>query len=287
MQSAAVVALSVVLAAGTAAGVQYATKPDAPSQMVDDIRVDALKSEVATLQEEVERLRASAQTGSTENRQEVETVSDARIAAAVAKYLAAHPVEASSSTKKPGPKNLGQTFLQLRGDLTEKEYMDLWDELRASGQVEAMVEMFEKHATNNPQDPEAQTQLGIAYLMQLQGMTPGIETGKIAMKADKVFDKALKLNPTHWEARFVKAQALSFWPPMFGKQAEAISQLETLRKQQETGGSATGPRQAQTYVVLGNLYSQQGKQDKALEAWRKGSELFPQNEDLKKKAGGQ
>ena len=111
-----------------------------------------------------------------------------------------------------------------------------------------------------------------------------METGKIAMNADKSLDKALALDPDHWDARFVKAQALSFWPPMFGKQADAIEHLEILRGKQE-GKATQDPKFAQTYLMLGNLYSQQGKKEKAMAAWRKGATLFPDNGQLRAKAG--
>ena len=61
-----------------------------------------------------------------------------------------------------------------------------------------------------------------------------------------------------------------------------LSLTGTLRGQQETR-STQESRFAQTYLVLGNLYSQQGKKDKALEAWRKGASLFPNSTELRSK----
>ena len=72
---------------------------------------------------------------------------------------------------------------------------------------------------------------------------------------------------------------------MFGKQAEAIQHLETLRKQQEVR-SSQDKKYAQTYMMLGNLYSQQGKKEKATEAWTKGATLFPNNAGLREKVSG-
>jgi hypothetical protein len=241
-----------------------------------------LQARIAEMEQEIERLRedASRRIPETE-RQAVDPVTDAQIEAAVAKWMASHPGTATAKNAK-APRNLGQVFLHLKGDLTPQEHADVWKQLREEGQLNEMVAMFEKNAASNPNDPESQVQLGVAYLMQLQGMTPGMETGKIALNADKTFDKALKLNPEHWNARFVKAQALSFWPPMFGKQAEAIQNLETLRSQQE-GKAVQDVKYAQTYTVLGNLYSQQGKKDQAMATWRKGAALFPDNTTLRDK----
>ena len=69
---------------------------------------------------------------------------------------------------------------------------------------------------------------------------------------------------------------------MFCKQAEAIQHLETLRGQQE-GNATKDAKYARTYTMLGNLYSQQGKKDKAMEAWRQGAALFPDDATLRNK----
>ena len=79
--------------------------------------------------------------------------------------------------------------------------------------------------------PEAQLALGQAYLGMTQQLE-GMEAGKYATLADKALDQALELEPEHWEARFTKAVALSFWPPILGKQPLAIRQFETLMEQQ-------------------------------------------------------
>jgi tetratricopeptide (TPR) repeat protein len=70
---------------------------------------------------------------------------------------------------------------------------------------------------------------------------------------------------------------------MFGKQAEAINNFETLVAQQESLPSK--PEFAQTYLWLGNLYLQQGKNDQAKEAYAKGLAKFPGDEDLLKQLG--
>ena len=81
-------------------------------------------------------------------------------------------------------------------------------------------------------------------------------------------------------ARFTKAMSLSFWPPVFGKQGEAIQHFEILANQQEEGPPSG--HFAQTYLLLGNMYAEQGKSEKALEAWERGLGYFPSNESLNK-----
>jgi tetratricopeptide (TPR) repeat protein len=77
--------------------------------------------------------------------------------------------------------------------------------------------------------------------------------------------------------------SLSFWPPIMGKQPEAIQQFEMALAQQEARPSR--PEYAQTYLFLGNLYRQQGNAARAKEIWKKGSELFPENDELTRKLG--
>ena len=74
---------------------------------------------------------------------------------------------------------------------------------------------------------------------------------------------------------------LSFWPPIFGKGAEAISQFETLLGQQKS--QSPQPQFAETYLWLGNLYAQSGKMDLAQQTWSDGLLLFPDDEDLQGK----
>lgn len=155
---------------------------------------------------------------------------------------------------------------------------------RARGVPSAeLVAAFERFAAEHPNDPQAQTALGNAYIQRLQEAKNGMEMGEWAMKADGAYDKALGLDGTNWEARFSKAVSLSFWPPLFGKQGEAIEQFELLREQQGKGPAQK--HHAETYVFLGNLYLQQGDADKAKAIWGEGYALFPDHAELGKKTG--
>jgi len=106
----------------------------------------------------------------------------------------------------------------------------------------------------------------------------GPEAGIWATKADKAFDAALAVDDHCWDARFSKAVSLSFWPPVFGKQGEAIKNFEVLTEQQASQPS--DPKFAQTWLLLGNMYQQTGRMDQALATWQKGLALFPGNEAL-------
>ena len=166
----------------------------------------------------------------------------------------------------------------LAEDMTEERFQELWKEIVENGDVDAVLAMFEAHAEANPNDADAQVDLGRAYLQKLFTVGDGPQKGTYAIKADQSFDKALAIDEKNWGARFAKAISLSFWPPVFGKTGEAIKHFEILVQQQQ--GGATSPEFAQTHLLLGNLYLQQGAKDKAIAAWQQGLSLFPDNAQI-------
>ncbi len=70
-----------------------------------------------------------------------------------------------------------------------------------------------------------------------------------------------------------------------GRGAEAVKHFETLIDQQNASGTRQ-PHHAMPYVFLGNMYGQQGEQQKALELWEAGYALFPNTDELAKRARG-
>jgi tetratricopeptide (TPR) repeat protein len=165
--------------------------------------------------------------------------------------------------------------------LSNADRDELWKKIREAKLTEAVIAEYEKRAKANPNDPDAQAELADAYIRKTQEVGQGAEAGKWATKADKAYDAALALDPDHWDARFGKAISLSFWPPIFGKQPQAIKEFETLLASQSKRPAQ--PSHAQTYLMLGNLYAQSGKADKALEIWQQGLAAFPDNAALKDK----
>jgi tetratricopeptide (TPR) repeat protein len=155
----------------------------------------------------------------------------------------------------------------------------LWQEALDSGQLEQLITALEERAAADPRNTALQFELGYAYLQPIMsGQAPGPQAAGWAMKADAAFDNTLKLDATHWDARFNKAVSYTFWPPIMGKQQAAISNFETLVTQQ--AGMSPRPEFANTYLFLGNLYEQTGQADKAREIWSKGLGLFPGNGEL-------
>jgi tetratricopeptide (TPR) repeat protein len=168
----------------------------------------------------------------------------------------------------------------------DSERQALWTSLGKDGLLDETLRAFEARVEAEPRNPDRHAELGAAYVQKI--LTVGdLEKGSWAMKADRAFDRALELDPSHWEARFTKAASLAYWPPIFGKSAEAARHFETLIAQQESRPAE--PRFATTYLFLGNLYHNQGSAARARETWARGVQLFPADAELKKQltaAGG-
>jgi tetratricopeptide (TPR) repeat protein len=282
--------LTIVLAALAGAGGSLLLRPDAAAHATGDpaglsqlaASVDQLAARQGDLQAALDAL--SLRVGTQSDRS---AVSVADVEAAVARLLderqlAAAPAEAPAAPVEAFDAAAALARLsdpELDGDEREA----IWEELRQAGQLDAVIALLEARAAANPQDADAQVALGEGYLQKIFEVGDGPAAGLWATKADKSFDAALALDAQHWDARFAKAISLSFWPPVFGKQAEAINHFKTLVAQQEAGPSKPG--HAQTYLWLGNLYMQQGKGDLAKQAYQDGLDHFPGDAELLKQLG--
>jgi tetratricopeptide (TPR) repeat protein len=298
MKPIALIASCVVLSAGAAALTVRLLEPTRaadqapPTEQLRE-RIQAQENELAALKKEV----AEAKTKQTAvAAAPAERLSSSEIDAAVARWMEKHPAEASAAGAPTGAaltadKNAKKTdkaaqLAAFMAALKDKQKPrtdrhDIWKQIVDAGLIDDAVAAVEQMAKENPASADAQADLAHAYFEKLQTVNDGPEKGKWAIMADNTLDKALELDPNHWDARFTKAVGLSFWPPIFGKQGEAINQFEILEKQQEASG-ATNPDFSQTYVFLGNLYQQQGKADMAVQTWQKGASLFPDDGQLKK-----
>lgn len=175
---------------------------------------------------------------------------------------------------------LGELIDLIRDDsLSGADRERAWRRLAEAGRLDEVVAELERLVEQEPQDPDLRVTLGNAYLQQLFQGSSGPRAGELAGAADAAFDAALRLDETHWEARFTKAVSLSNWPAFLGKQGEAIEEFERLVTQQEQQTAQSGHEQ--TYLFLGNMYLETGETDKALSTWRNGLERFPASEALR------
>ncbi|MEM9382762.1 MAG: tetratricopeptide repeat protein [Planctomycetota bacterium] len=240
----------------------------------------ALEAGLRELRAEVAELEARVATAATAPRTSLQLDEDA-IARAVAAYMESRgdvALAEPSSLDGTGELATAEDAFALLADAGSVRSTELWKEIVEKGLDDEVIALFEAAAEADPNDPEAQLALGTAYLGLTQEAGASPLAGKYATLADQALDRALEADPQHWDARFTKATALSFWPPVFGKQAAAIQQFETLVSQQ--AGMAPTARHADTHLLLGNMYQQTGQMEKAVKAWQQGLQLFPGNSDL-------
>lgn len=291
-----VVVLLLALFAGGGAGLGIsllgATRREPQAAPADPAlgRLELALADVRRRQEELARAldAQSTQPGPLESTR----VSSADIEAAVERYLAARPElkrsagEASESAATGMASQDKQALLEEAiaalsvDDMSFEDYTKLWTKYAKQGLVDDLVAYYEGMAAQHPNDPDWQVAAGGAYLQKLFTVGTGPAAGEWAMKADKAFDKALELDENHWDARFAKASSLSHWPAVFGKQPEAIKHFETLIAQQAQGPQK--PIYVQSYLLLGNLYQQNGQLQKAMATWNAGLAMFPGNGELAK-----
>jgi tetratricopeptide (TPR) repeat protein len=236
----------------------------------------------AALAKSVEDLRAGLALRSSQDSRVPMGDIEGAVNRALAQQREATPASEAAAKEKPAAAkafDLHAAVQELQAPgLTREEKMAKWKAIADAGALDDAVAMFEQYAREHPGSAAAQVELGGAYLQKVFKAGNGPEAGVWATKADQAFDAGLAVDDHNWDARFSKAVSLSFWPPVFGKQTEAINHFEILAAQQAQQTSE--PKFAQTWLLLGNMYQQLGKADQALATWQKGLALFPGNESL-------
>ncbi|MEX1025241.1 MAG: hypothetical protein WD226_09205 [Planctomycetota bacterium] len=266
---------------GASAAPRGGTLEDRVSQLA--AQLDELRAELNAIQGERQGARSSLASAT----QRIPALSDEALDAAVARWMAAHPPEAARlSASQRDARDLGSLSLQELIELVTDESIssdqmhELWSRLSKAGRSEEIIAELERLAENSPHDPDAQLALGTAYLYRIFDVGQGPLAGEYATKADAAFARAIELDDTHYEARMMKAVSLSNWPAFLGKTPQAISEFETLIDMQSS--LAEEERTPDPYLMLGNLYSQTGERERAIEIWRNGLALFPDHAGLRR-----
>lgn len=251
---------------------------DAPPAAAASTNDDAaLRAAIAALQQRVAVLE------STSPRQEV--FDQQRIEEMIAKALldagearspaAARELAKGSPAATAAAARLVQELAQTpAGPLRD----ELWQKLHELGGIDAAVAHFERMAAAQPGSADAQTELGAAYIEKMLRTPDEQQRIELGKKVDAQFDRALELQPDHWEARFRKAIGLTYGPTLSGRQGEAIAHFEKLVAQQVNLPS--DPRFAQTYLYLGRLHAQRGDAARARQIWQEGLARHPKDAEL-------
>ena len=194
----------------------------------------------------------------------------------------------TTATQADSASPVHKLVLTLLNAKSAAEKQAAFDELRKNGELDAAIADLKQQAAENPNNPEIPTTIGEAELNEVRSLAEnGGQTinrdqmGILAMQADQEFDAALQIDPKNWEAQFVKASMMYYWPANPQTDNQVVQNLTSLIDQQETMPS--NPNFAQTYVTLGNEYQKIGEPDKAIATWQLGAQEYPADSTLQKK----
>ncbi len=162
---------------------------------------------------------------------------------------------------------------------THEQRQAAWKQIMANGQLNDAIAQLQQLSAANPQSADYAGTLGEAYLKKCSLTDDVRQQAILAMNADQLFDTALNLNPSDWEARFTKAVAMSHWPASLNKGQDVVDNFLTLIQQQDSQPAQT--QFALPYLKLGDYYQKAGDNSSAVHAWQQGATLFPANDDLK------
>src|SRR5258708_2221919 len=184
-------------------------------------------------------------------------------ASAPAPAAVATPVVAETNSAAP-TNTINKTVDSLLSAKGEKHA--LFEQLAKEGQLDAVIAELQQRAAANPSDAEIPTTLGEALLNKVRALHDAGDTnpndlGILALQADQNFNNALKIDPKNWEAQFVKASTMFYWPPVQQRDRNAAQMLSSLIDQQE--GMPPNPAFALTYIALGKQYQKMGKSAEA------------------------
>jgi hypothetical protein len=156
-----------------------------------------------------------------------------------------------------------------------------WQHLKDPEQLDRAIADLEGHVKNDPQVADYSAVLGTAYLKKAGLSKDMRDQAMLGMKADQTFDTALAADPANWEARYMKAVGMSYWPSTMNKGHEVLERFTSLIQDQEQ--QAPQPQFPQTYVRLGEEYRKSGQLESAQQVWQRGAAQFPDDAELKRK----
>ena len=138
------------------------------------------------------------------------------------------------------------------------------------------IGFFQKLVEAHPDSANAVLNLGFAVVDKMPD-EGAVTQVLLANEALGHFGTAIELDET-WLSRYTRGNSYLFWPPIFGRTPNAIEDLE--RAIELATAEGLKPYHARTWANLGDGFWRLEEAEKARETWRKGRELFPDNEAL-------
>ena len=196
-------------------------------------------------------------------------------AALIAASLAgAHDAAAQEPPLQAARTALAQCIAHAEGSDDSKK-------AEAKATYESAKKLFKAAVAAQPDNADAHAGLGetisrcgipLANMMSILG---------VVEESTASLETALKLDPRHWQARFVLAMNNFHMPSFLGRIGVAIEHLEILRQQQ--GNRNDQLHYALTYLYLGDAYKKANRTSDAHAAYAAGARLFPAHAELQQR----
>ncbi|MEM7353514.1 MAG: tetratricopeptide repeat protein [Acidobacteriota bacterium] len=147
----------------------------------------------------------------------------------------------------------------------------------ASGEYDRSLAFFEQLVADNPEAPNAFLNFGYAHVDKIP-VEGAITAVILANTALTHFTTALEMEET-WLVRYTRGNSYLYWPAIFGRAQDGVDDL--LRAIEMAEGVEKKPFHGRAWAALGDGYWRLEDPEKAAETWRKGLELYPENEEIK------
>jgi vitamin B12 transporter len=157
------------------------------------------------------------------------------------------------------------------------------DEAAARPAAERAATLLRAWLQAEPQAVEPRVRLAAVRVRCEIPFAEMMAAGALVGQANALLEEALRIDSTHWEARFSLAVNHFHTPEFLGRTPDAIRHLEILLRQQ---GDRAEPHHALTHLYLGDLYRRTGREADAASAWRRGAALHPGDPRFAERLGG-
>lgn len=147
------------------------------------------------------------------------------------------------------------------------------DEAATRASADRSVRLHEAWLVDRPGDPDARVGLARTLSQCRIPFASFMEQGALVGRSNALLEAALEIDPEHRGARFALAMNHYYTPEFLGRTKESIRHFEILLEQQ--GDRAEDPSWVIPWAFLGDLYLREGREDDAVEVWRRGLEIFP------------
>jgi tetratricopeptide (TPR) repeat protein len=136
---------------------------------------------------------------------------------------------------------------------------------------------FEKLVADHPRSANAYLNYGFANVDKIP-VEGAITQVILADKALTLFSKALEIEPS-WLGYYSRGHAYLYWPPIFGRVASGVSDLEQAVAISEKKADHE-PYYARAWAALGDGYWRQDDVPRAREVWKQGLKVYPNDPEL-------